>query len=201
MKRSDKIISNLFSLWFYRQPNQRQKKNTHTHTNFIQSHFLFLTKFEFKKTILVLFLLLKLTSSACSLMIMFRTWIRSAGKFLDEKVDACYLETIGGGCPDVNACMETCRPCYRGIGVVLPYCVAPGGGINYWRCRCDFRKGAPCPPPGPPTCPAPPPPPARESHHRKIGGQVLDRQNRPIFNHHDQNVTENVIYHQCWENN
>lgn len=40
--------------------------------------------------------------------------------------------------------------------VYSTYCVAPGGGIYWWRCRCDFMKGAPCPPVGPPTCPKPP---------------------------------------------
>ncbi|KAL6971706.1 hypothetical protein U1Q18_031388, partial [Sarracenia purpurea var. burkii] len=70
--------------------------------------------------------------------------------------DACYIETIGGGCPDQNACYETCRPCYRNVGLVYAYCVPPGGGIPYLRCRCDFQKGAPCPPVGPPACPKPP---------------------------------------------
>lgn len=29
--------------------------------------------------------------------------------------NACYLEAIGGGCPNATACYETCHPCYKGI--------------------------------------------------------------------------------------
>ncbi|KAL3507868.1 hypothetical protein ACH5RR_033250 [Cinchona calisaya] len=114
------------------------------------------------------------------------------GIFIDKEVDACYLDSIGGGCPDINKCMETCRPCYRGKGVVYYFCVAPGGGINYWRCRCTFEKGAPCPPVGPPTCPAPPL--LGRDFHRKNGGQV-EVQHRTIFKYYynsNVNVTQNV---------
>lgn len=79
-------------------------------------------------------------------------WMNDAGKVNGSNCH--YVETIGGGCPDGNLCHETCRPCYVGIGLILTYCVAPGGGINYWRCRCSFMKGAPCRLPGI-ACPAP----------------------------------------------
>ncbi|XP_052191153.1 uncharacterized protein LOC127800534 [Diospyros lotus] len=75
---------------------------------------------------------------------------------LVPKVEACYLDAINGGCPDKALCLETCRPCYRGIGSVIAHCVAPEGGSLFWRCRCDFKNGAPCPPVGPPPCPKPP---------------------------------------------
>ncbi|CAI9114810.1 OLC1v1015616C1 [Oldenlandia corymbosa var. corymbosa] len=78
-----------------------------------------------------------------------------AGKLIETKDSCSYFDTIGGGCPDLRACGETCEPCYRGIGVVQFSCVAPGGGILFYRCRCEFKNGAPCPPVGPPTCPAP----------------------------------------------
>ncbi|WCJ23827.1 hypothetical protein M5689_005830 [Euphorbia peplus] len=77
--------------------------------------------------------------------------LSASGK--DASQDCDYLSTIGGGCPDVNACLETCRPCYRGIGIVTPGCAGPDGPFPYWVCRCYFRNGAPCPPPGPPKCP------------------------------------------------
>lgn len=64
-----------------------------------------------------------------------------------------YLSTIGGGCPDKYTCLEVCRPCYRGVGKVLAYCVGPSGPTPYWECRCAFHDGAPCPPPPPPQCP------------------------------------------------
>uniref|UniRef100_A0A6N2MUU8 Defensin-like protein n=1 Tax=Salix viminalis TaxID=40686 RepID=A0A6N2MUU8_SALVM len=55
-----------------------------------------------------------------------------------------YLSTIGGGCPDKQQCLETCRPCYRGYGIVYAFCVGPSGPLPYWECRCSFHKGAPC---------------------------------------------------------
>ncbi|XAR57266.1 hypothetical protein NMG60_11025338 [Bertholletia excelsa] len=61
---------------------------------------------------------------------------------------SCYIDILGGGCPDKTKCFAACAPCYIGIGIVKTYCVAPGGGILYWRCRCDMEKGAPCNPPG-----------------------------------------------------
>ncbi|KAG5236572.1 vicilin GC72-A [Salix suchowensis] len=64
-----------------------------------------------------------------------------------------YLSRIGGGCPDRQQCLETCRPCYRGYGIIYAFCVGPSGPLPYWECRCSFHKGAPCPPPGPPQCP------------------------------------------------
>ncbi|WCJ23824.1 hypothetical protein M5689_005827 [Euphorbia peplus] len=65
-----------------------------------------------------------------------------------------YLSILGGGCPNVNECMDTCRPCYRGIGKVIADCAAPSRPFRpYWECRCYFTKGAPCPPHGPPKCP------------------------------------------------
>ncbi|OIS98562.1 hypothetical protein A4A49_33486 [Nicotiana attenuata] len=77
-------------------------------------------------------------------------------KSMVPSAEACYLDSTPGGCPDKNACAETCRPCYRGIGLVYSYCVAPGGGLPYWICRCDMKNGAPCQPVGPPICPKPP---------------------------------------------
>ncbi|KAJ6898758.1 hypothetical protein NC652_025320 [Populus alba x Populus x berolinensis] len=74
-----------------------------------------------------------------------------------------YLSTIGGGCPDKRQCLEICRPCYRGYGIIEAYCVGPGGPFPYWECRCAFKKGAPCPPPGPPQCPGRWPPPLTNS--------------------------------------
>ncbi|KAK4357121.1 hypothetical protein RND71_022731 [Anisodus tanguticus] len=75
------------------------------------------------------------------------------------RVDACGVETITGGCPNLAACVETCRPCYRGIGKVYSTCLKPdpSTGILYWRCRCEMTDGAPCPPRGEPHCPKDPP--------------------------------------------
>ncbi|KAI9196753.1 hypothetical protein LWI28_026729 [Acer negundo] len=73
---------------------------------------------------------------------------------------ACEKATIGGGCPDVKQCEEICFPCYRGIGIVRAYCIAPGGDIPYAQCICTFLHGAPCEPPAPPRCPALWPPPS-----------------------------------------
>ncbi|TXG72094.1 hypothetical protein EZV62_000673 [Acer yangbiense] len=73
---------------------------------------------------------------------------------------ACEKATIGGGCPDVKQCEETCLPCYRGVGIVRAYCSAPGGDIPYAQCICTFLEGAPCEPPAPPRCPALWPPPS-----------------------------------------
>lgn len=68
---------------------------------------------------------------------------------LNVNADCNYLSSIPGGCPDRHACLETCRLCYRGIGIIITYCVAPD-----WR---GFHDGAPCPPPAPPACPKRPP--------------------------------------------
>ncbi|KAI4317870.1 hypothetical protein L6164_025701 [Bauhinia variegata] len=75
-------------------------------------------------------------------------------------VSGCQQAVIGGGCPDLSQCMETCRPCYRGIGEVHVFCRPAGGGILFDECVCSMEKGAPCNPPGPPQCPRPWPPPA-----------------------------------------
>lgn len=69
----------------------------------------------------------------------------------------CQLAVTGGGCPDVNKCVETCRPCYRGIGRITAFCRPAGGGIPFDECVCAFSRGAPCNPPGPPKCPGSPP--------------------------------------------
>lgn len=68
--------------------------------------------------------------------------------------DGCMVAVIGGGCPNPAACVETCRPCYKGIGEVKAFCRPAGGGIPYDQCICSFAKGAPCNPPG---CPKSPP--------------------------------------------
>ncbi|OMO85649.1 hypothetical protein COLO4_21519 [Corchorus olitorius] len=65
----------------------------------------------------------------------------------------CPLAVTGGGCPDLNKCTETCRPCYRGVGKVTAFCKPAGGGIPVDQCICDFSEGAPCNPPAPPQCP------------------------------------------------
>ncbi|KAM0985243.1 hypothetical protein ACFX2I_012471 [Malus domestica] len=67
-------------------------------------------------------------------------------KMLVPKVEAkdCEISWSGGGCPDSKKCLETCRPCYVGIGKVVSWCYqdfAP-----FWRCICSFSKGVPCPP-------------------------------------------------------
>uniref|UniRef100_A0A2N9F5P5 Uncharacterized protein n=1 Tax=Fagus sylvatica TaxID=28930 RepID=A0A2N9F5P5_FAGSY len=81
-----------------------------------------------------------------------------AAKTMVSKVKGCELAVIGGGCPDYNACVETCRPCFRGIGSVAVYCRPAGGGIPYDQCVCRMKHGAPCDPPAPPQCPRPWPP-------------------------------------------
>ncbi|KAJ0093099.1 hypothetical protein Patl1_25312 [Pistacia atlantica] len=70
----------------------------------------------------------------------------------------CELAVRGGGCPDVNACVAICEPCYRGIGKIRAFCRSAGGGIPFDECICSFSKGAPCNPPAPPKCPGPWPP-------------------------------------------
>ncbi|KAG4910401.1 hypothetical protein JHK82_056427 [Glycine max] len=77
-----------------------------------------------------------------------------------SKGNSCELSVIGGGCPDLKECTETCRPCYRGIGEVHAYCVPASGGIPYDQCVCRMMNGAPCNPAGPPICPRPWPPTA-----------------------------------------
>lgn len=74
--------------------------------------------------------------------------------------DGCYyLSQVPGGCPDINQCKDVCTPCYRGIGVIVAECVPPTATtLPTWECRCNFTKGAPCPPPLPPMCPKPPQP-------------------------------------------
>ncbi|KAL8121763.1 hypothetical protein AgCh_018491 [Apium graveolens] len=73
------------------------------------------------------------------------------------QVSGCNLDSAGGGCPDLSKCEQTCGSCYVGIGKVVASCIAPGAGIYWWICRCDFENGAPCPPPvGGPKCPDPP---------------------------------------------
>ena len=52
------------------------------------------------------------------------------------KVNGCEIAVIGGGCPDIKACLETCRPCYRGVGMVNVYCLPAGGGIPFDQCIC-----------------------------------------------------------------
>jgi hypothetical protein len=68
----------------------------------------------------------------------------------------CELAVIGGGCPNLNECMLTCQPCYRGVGRITAFCRPAGGGIPFDQCICSFKKGAPCSPKGPPKCPRPP---------------------------------------------
>lgn len=45
-------------------------------------------------------------------------------------MDGCGVEVITGGCPDIHACYETCRPCYRGIGTVFVECLKPDSSIG-----------------------------------------------------------------------
>ncbi|GAV80601.1 hypothetical protein CFOL_v3_24061 [Cephalotus follicularis] len=79
-------------------------------------------------------------------------------KNMMQKVDAvgCEVAVRGGGCPDIKKCIETCLPCFRGIGRINAYCRLAGGGIPFDECICRFSKGAPCYPPSPPRCPKPP---------------------------------------------
>jgi hypothetical protein len=42
----------------------------------------------------------------------------------------CELAVIGGGCPNLNECMLTCQPCYRGVGRITAFCRPGGGGIH-----------------------------------------------------------------------
>uniref|UniRef100_A0A2C9UDJ3 Uncharacterized protein n=1 Tax=Manihot esculenta TaxID=3983 RepID=A0A2C9UDJ3_MANES len=88
-----------------------------------------------------------------------------AGK---TKGECQYVSTIGGGCPDKSQCLETCRPCFRGVGHVVAYCVGPDGPFPYWECRCAFHNNAPCPPLPPPRCPRLWPPPAASSNHTSL---------------------------------
>ncbi|KAJ0093098.1 hypothetical protein Patl1_25313 [Pistacia atlantica] len=78
----------------------------------------------------------------------------SVKSMLPKVEGACEKATIGGGCPDVSKCVELCRPCYRGVGIIAVFCRAAGGGIPYDQCICSFKRGAPCDPPAPPRCPA-----------------------------------------------
>ncbi|KAI4317871.1 hypothetical protein L6164_025702 [Bauhinia variegata] len=55
----------------------------------------------------------------------------------------CYAYFLGGGCPNTKACLETCRPCYKGVGHVLTWCQRQ---LDIYTCVCGFKDGAPCPP-------------------------------------------------------
>ncbi|KAK4758429.1 hypothetical protein SAY87_019730 [Trapa incisa] len=68
--------------------------------------------------------------------------------------ESCTVSVIGGGCPNLAACTETCRPCYIGNGQIRAFCQPAGGGIPYDQCICSFYEGAPCIPRG---CPKQPP--------------------------------------------
>ncbi|XWS13676.1 hypothetical protein CRYUN_Cryun36dG0058800 [Craigia yunnanensis] len=46
----------------------------------------------------------------------------------------CQQAVKGGGCPDVSKCVETCRPCYRGVGQITAFCRSAGGGIPFDEC-------------------------------------------------------------------
>lgn len=70
------------------------------------------------------------------------------------KARTCELTRIGGGCPDLSKCRETCLPCYKGIGQIKYYCRSGGFPILLPTCVCVMTKGAPCQVPG---CPKPPP--------------------------------------------
>ena len=84
-------------------------------------------------------------------------------------LDACELATIGGGCPDILKCKETCLPCFQGVGEVSFYCRPANAAIPYDECVCSMSKGAPCNVPG---CPKPwnPPSPSSEGN---VNGTVL----------------------------
>ncbi|GMN46736.1 hypothetical protein TIFTF001_015931 [Ficus carica] len=94
--------------------------------------------------------------SASSSFLLALVLVYISGTAMVPLVGACYVSVVGGGCPNVAACRQTCSPCYRGVGRVAAYCRAAGGGIPYESCVCSFSGGAPCPPPGPPRCPNPP---------------------------------------------
>jgi len=70
---------------------------------------------------------------------------------------SCVLSRIGGGCPDKVKCMQTCRPCYVGIGQVHYYCRHGASPMLYETCVCEMVNGAPCQVPG---CPGNTPPAA-----------------------------------------
>ncbi|XP_039016891.1 uncharacterized protein LOC120147639 isoform X1 [Hibiscus syriacus] len=80
----------------------------------------------------------------------------SAQNMVSMVEGGCQLAVKGGGCPEVNRCVETCRPCYRGVGQITAFCRSAGGGIPFDECVCYFSHGAPCNLPAPPQCPAHP---------------------------------------------
>ncbi|KAL5785594.1 hypothetical protein ACOSQ2_007986 [Xanthoceras sorbifolium] len=97
-----------------------------------------------------------MTRSSSSSYLLLIVLVCASVETMVRKAEAdCEKATVGGGCPNVKECVETCRPCYRGVGVVRVYCLAAGGGFPYARCVCSFYKGAPCNPPAPPSCPRP----------------------------------------------
>ncbi|KAJ0035960.1 hypothetical protein Pint_24760 [Pistacia integerrima] len=71
----------------------------------------------------------------------------SVKSMLPKVKGACEKATIGGGCPDVSKCVELCRPCYRGVGIIAVFCRAAGGGIPYDQCKgCELAvRGGGCP--------------------------------------------------------
>ncbi|XVF63073.1 hypothetical protein PTKIN_Ptkin09bG0059500 [Pterospermum kingtungense] len=96
--------------------------------------------------------------SAASFHFLLLLLIFTSVKNMVPKVNGgCQLAVKGGGCPDVNKCVETCSPCYRGVGQITAFCRPAGGGIPFDECICYFSHGAPCNPPGPPKCPGLPP--------------------------------------------
>lgn len=103
------------------------------------------------------------------------------------ETQGCSQATIGGGCPDINICTETCRPCFREVGKVTVSCVAGGGGTPYARCVCDFSDGADCNPPPPPRCPAPWP----RLHNTNTTTTLDDRTNIVILNNHTAIISYN----------
>ncbi|KAJ4822092.1 hypothetical protein Tsubulata_041577 [Turnera subulata] len=91
-------------------------------------------------------------SKSVALPLIFLVFISGTNMVLKVNGDECgYLSKMGGGCPDINKCIQTCNPCYRGIGEIVAAC-ASTTGEPWQECRCYFNKGAPCPH-GPPKCP------------------------------------------------
>ncbi|CAO2812898.1 unnamed protein product [Amaranthus hypochondriacus] len=65
-------------------------------------------------------------------------------KYNINHVTCEYDEVVGGGCPNLTACANTCKKCDTGEGSVLAACLSKGSGQTDDFCRCYFLEGAPC---------------------------------------------------------